>query len=130
MQHVLVAFEYKNASSCSIWFLQFNSLDVPLSWMTGTVAPFDPPQHASAFTKGEWKCNNRWQGWMKPKWLSTVADVHDLVSCDVYTQPLSLWFHCRLIEQCPFREQTWQGRASSSGLTQQVRRWESLACLR
>jgi len=27
------------------------------------------------------------------------------------------------------REQTWQGRASCSGLTQLVRNWESLACL-
>ena len=31
-----------------------------------------------------------------------VVDVHDLVSCDVYTQPLSLWLYWRLIDQWPF----------------------------
>ena len=46
------------------------------------------------------------------------------------TQSLMLW---KLIEQCPFktaREQTWQGRASCSGLTQLVESWELLAHLR
>ena len=58
------------------------------------------------------------------------VDVNDLVSCGVYAQPLSLcsgdWWPVTILTA---REQTWQGRASSSWLAQLVRSWESLACL-
>ena len=63
------------------------------------------------------------------------VDVNDLVSCNVYAQPLSLWLLIVLETDRPVtipiaHEQTWQGRGSCSGLTQLVKSWESLAYLR
>jgi len=60
------------------------------------------------------------------------VDVNDLISCDIYTQPLKSLIALetnRLVTIPTARDQTWQGRASCSGLTQLVTSWESLACL-
>jgi len=49
MQHVLVlvALQQEKWSSYSILIFVSNSLDAPLPWMPGAVAPFNPPLHAT-----------------------------------------------------------------------------------
>jgi len=67
--------------------------------------------------------------WCEP-WEWRFVDVKDIVSCGVYAQPHSLWQRRRLIDQRPFQllvNKKLQGRASSSGLTQLVKSWESPA---
>jgi len=47
-----------------------------------------------------------WKRW-DDRWYESrgwrFVDVNDLLSCNVYTQPLSLWLFWRLIDQWPFQ---------------------------
>jgi len=70
------------------------------------------------------------------RWCESRAwrflDVNELVSCNVYAQPHTV-FDCsgdRSTGDHSNRSWTnvWQGRDSCSGLTQLVKSWESLAC--
>jgi len=61
----------------------------------------------------------------------TFVDVNDLISCDVYAQPLGLtgMETDRPVTIPTASGQTWQGRDSYSELTQLVKSWKSPACL-
>jgi len=82
-----------------------------------------------------WVWDRRYGRWCESRAWRFV-DVNDLISCDVYAQPLSLWITTqslslwyRPVTIPTNREQTWWGCDSYSALTQLVKNWESLACL-